>query len=57
MKQKDITEYIDQKLIEWKGKTIADNDHFQNELKKTLIDVALFTIADIRKDIDKPNTQ
>lgn len=57
MKQKDITEYIDQKLIEWKGKTISDNDHFQSELKKTLIDVALFTIADIRKDIDKHNTQ
>ncbi len=52
-----IEEYIEEKLIEWKGKTIADNNHFQSELKKTLIDVALFTIADIRKDIDKPNTQ
>jgi hypothetical protein len=30
-------QYIEQKLTEWQGKTISDNEHFQEELKATIV--------------------
>lgn len=34
--------YIEQKIIEWKEKTLSSQEHFQEELRKTLLEVAKF---------------
>lgn len=37
-----ITEYIEQLIVEWQGKTLSSNEHFVSELRKTLLEVAIF---------------
>lgn len=44
-----INDFIKEKLIEWKGKTLSSNQQFQDELEGTLVQVALFTIRTIEK--------
>lgn len=45
--------YIQQKLTEWKGKTLTNNDHFQKELEQTLKEVMLYTLERVREEMKK----
>lgn len=50
---KKTLKFIEDKIIEWKGKTISSNKHFTLALEKTLLETALFVSLQYAKKITK----